>query len=465
MLNNLPPELIGRALSQNFSSEEDERRKEMALNKDYFYDKQEQSIELLNDDQSPTVLNILKPIVKKKTSLLYSQPPLREYVGSNLSIGVIENIYKENNIDQLLLQADLLAELTGSALILPVFNDNFEYKIQLRLYDASNITALANEDDSRELDAISIVQMVDRVVGDDLSVERRLKQQIWTPETIYKYEGNVLLGQEPNPYNMIPFVNFKGDEVYDQYFGHAPARGLRLLNETINRTLTDFGFSIKFQSFTPIALSGTRGDTVVSIHPGRAFNLPAGATAEVLQTNPKLADVLEYIKFLEEKAYELSNVPKISVIGGGDGNSGRELMIRWFPLLQVFQEKGIRWSKYEKALANTILFVLGIEPLEELNITYVKSSILPLTEENDTLKEDIELGIKTAADELMRRKPELSKEEAEAVILENVAFNDKMNSSNQEIGNDSLPPELPLVEELIEPAAQVVADGEEENGE
>lgn len=427
-LNNLPTNLIGRALTHNFSQEENDRREEMNLNKDYYYDKQEQTICLYNDDQDPVVLNVLKSIVRKRASLLYSHAPQREFIGPAASVAFLEAVYAENNIDQLLLQADLNAELTGSALIAPVVDEEMEFGVRLRMWDASTACALANEDNPQTLDALSIVRVVDRIQNEELDVERVLKQQIWTPYKIYTYEGNVLVGTEENPYGFIPFANFKGEEVYDQYLGHAPARGLRILNQNMNAVLTDFQFCIKFQGFTPIAISGMTGDTIVQIHPGRALSLPAGAVATTLSTDPKLQEILEYIKWLEEKAFETSSVPKISVVGGGEATSGRELMIRWFPLLQVFNEKSLRYTQYELELANTVLMVAGLPTLDDINVEYVEAAILPISAEDDDLAQDIELDIRTPADEVKRRNPVLTIDEAKTIVLENKDFNDSLKS-------------------------------------
>jgi hypothetical protein len=455
-VGNLPANLIGRALTQNFSAEDKDRRDEMDLNKDYYYDKQEQTISLYNDDQTPYVLNILKPIVRKRASLLYSHAPNRIFDGPSQSAAFLEAVYEENNINQLMLQADLYSELTGSALITPVVNEEWDNGIQLRMYDGSSCTALASEDDPQELDALSIVKQVDRIVNSNLDVERVLKQQIWTKETVFEYEGNVLMGSETNELGFIPFANIKGEEVYDQYFGHAPARGLRLLNQSLNALITDFAYVIKFQGFTPVAISGMSGDSRISIHPGRALCLPAGAAAMTLNTNPKLSDTLAFIAWLEEKAYESTGVPKIAVVGGGEAKSGRELMVRWFPLLQVFQEKSTRFQVYELELANTILAVVGLPLLNAVKVEYVKDAILPLLAEDDDLLQDIQFNIKTPADELMRRKAELSIEEAEQIILANKEFNDSLKSA-------SVSEEDPNGEKVDnqEPDASVIEDEEE----
>jgi hypothetical protein len=444
-LTNIPQVVTSRAITHNFSQEEQDRRDKARLNKEFYYSKQDQQIVLVNEDMEPVYLNFTYPIVRKRATMLYSQPNVREFVGSSQSIKFLEQVYKDNIIDELLLQVDLNAELTGSVIVTPVIDESKISGVRLRMYDASNISPLSEEDDPSVLEALSIVRIVDRIPNENINkitsknaeVKRVLKQQIWTKTDILTYEGEVLVSSESNELDFLPFVNFKGEEVYDQYIGYAPARPIRELNETLNRILTDLGMTVKFQAFTPIAVSGFSGDSIISLHPGRALNLPAGAGADVLATSPKIKETMEFIAWLEDKAYETNQTPKISVVGGGEARSGRELVIRWFPLLQVFEEKSQRYKRYELELANLILRWAGMPFIEEVNVKFNRESVLPLQEEEDTLELDISLNIKTAVDEVMRRNPALTEAEAEAIVLSNRDFNQSLIKEKDKEENES----------------------------
>ena len=52
-LSSVPQAVTSRAITNNFSLEEEQRREEMRLNKDFYYGKQEQQLTLVNDDQDP----------------------------------------------------------------------------------------------------------------------------------------------------------------------------------------------------------------------------------------------------------------------------------------------------------------------------------------------------------------------------------------------------------------------------
>ena len=99
-------------------------------------------------------------------------------------------------------------------------------------------------------------------------------------------------------------------------------------------------------------------------------------------------------------------------------------MIRWFPLLQVFQEKTNRFNRYELNLANTILAIAGLEPVEDVNIKWPEESLLPFSAEDDNLERDITLSIKSPVDEIMRRNPHMDEQEAVAEWEENKAQNE-----------------------------------------
>lgn len=446
--SNVPISLTTMALAHNFAQEEESRRAEMRLNRDYYYDQHEQSIDLVNEDQSPVTINLTKPIISKRSNLLYSNKLVRVFDGPQPSINFISQVYTDNNIDHFLLMADLASEMTGSALITPVFDETKESNIRLKMYDTTEVSVIAKEDDFNIPEVLSIIRVLDRVAegrivdkSDSPKVERVIKQQLWTEGAIVEYDGNVLVRSEPNELGFIPFVNFKAMEVHGQYFGHAPARNVRKINQQINRMLTDLSFSIKFQGYSPIAISGMSGDTLVVMHPGRALNLPAGASVQSLSVDPKIEQVLSVIQWLEQKCYETASVPMISVVGGGSATSGRELMIKWYPLLKIFHEKAQRFQKYELELANTILRYAGLDPINNVNVDYRVDDLLPITEAEDTLAFDLKYHIKTPVDELMRRDTNLSEEEAQAIVFANKDINTDLGQvdlNNDETGGHNV---------------------------
>ena len=104
-------------------------------------------------------------------------------------------------------------------------------------------------------------------------------------------------------------------------------------------------------------------------------------------------------------------------------------MVRWFPLLKVFQEKSNRYAIYELQLANMILAINGYAPVEDLKIHWPEESILPYSPEDENLERDIRLSIKSPIDEIMRRDPHMTEIEAEAEYLLNI--NQNKNSTEQ----------------------------------
>lgn len=433
--DSVPASITQRAMANNFSLEEKSRRESALLNKDFYYGKQEKHLITVNDDQLPFTLNLTQPVVKKRSTLLYKKPLQREFTGPSNSISFIESVYADNSIDSLLNQVDLLSELTGSALVMPEVvevSELYTQGIKLRIFDSSAFSALADQENPNEAEAISIIRLVDRLAStstkENPQVERVLVQQIWTKDAVVRMEGHLIKGSSGNDFGFLPFVNFKGEEVYDQYLGHAPATLIRKANHDINQVLTDLGYMIKMQSATPIALEGYQAGEGITIHPGRAFSMPSGAKATVLQLNPKIQETLEFVKFLEEKVFENSSVPKITIVGG-EGQSGRELLVRWFPLLQVFQEKTVRFEKYELELANMILRVAGLPTVEEVHVDYPEADLLPLSTSEETMEQDFRFNLSTPIDEMMRRNPELSEEEAQVEVLANKEINDNLMST------------------------------------
>jgi hypothetical protein len=435
-LDTAPVSITQRAMSAAFNQEEKERRQEAEYNIQAYYGQQEQFLQLINDDVEAVVLNLVKPIVHKRCSMLYSRPLIREFDGPAASVSLLQQIYDDNSIDALLSQADLYAELTGSSLIHPYPDEFLAGGTRLRLYDGTEFSCLGADEDPATADAIDLVRVVDRLIDPDLAgprhlpeVERVLQHQIWTPTSVSFYEGSQLIGTQENPYGFLPFTNFMGEEVHDQYIGYPCATLVRKLNTQINTLLTHLCFMIKMQAGTPIVLSGFNSGESVVVHPGRALNIPAGAAADVLNLEPKLEETLAAIQYLESQLYMSSGVPKITV-EGGDGDkthiSGSQLLVRWFPLMSLFNEKTTRYERYELQLANMILATRGMAPITALNIIWPSERILPFSPYDETLERDVKLNITSPLDEIRRRNPEMDEAEAKREL----AGNRRVNEAN-----------------------------------
>jgi hypothetical protein len=440
MNDSIPVSITSRALTNNFSIEEKARREEAIKNKDFYYDKADKYIDQVTPDVDIATVNLVRVITKKRTSLLYNQNLVREYDGPQSSVDFLTNFYKYMNIDKFLYAVDIVSELTGTGLVHIKSSDN-EYNIKLQLFDGSEISVLPTTYDPNEPDAVSLIRMYDRLVERNGAImsERVLEQQIWTQTSVTTYTNGyntnpILNNTFTHELPVMPFVAFKGEDVEGQYLGHSSCTSWRKLNDTYNHMLTHLGFMVKMESSSPIVLTGYESGEGIMVHPGRAINLPIGASANILSFNPKISDALETIKYIEDKIYDTSSVPKVTVIGG-NASSGRELMIQWFPLLQVFKDKAVRYKRYEKQLADTILTLVGLPLINDINIHFPEESVLPLSTEEDNLQRDIDLNLKSPIDELMRRKPGLSEQEAEVEIRSNKSFNDFILNNTQGVNN------------------------------
>lgn len=428
-----PASITQKALQASLDIEEKTRKEAAQLNKDFYYGKQEQSLSLMNEDVEPVVLNLMKPIMDKRCGILYCRPLRRQFEGPAASIAFLEQVYKDNNVDTLLQRADLLSELTGSVLIHPYQDEYVKSGYRLRIYDATQFSAVGQDGDADTADAISLVRVVDRLVdgsrlGQDGSInsERILAQQIWTADAVVFYEGNMLKGSVENPLGFLPFVNIKGEEVHDEYIGYASALNVRKLNNNINQMMTQLAFTIKMQSGTPIVLSGFASGETITVHPGRALNIPAGATANALDLNPKIMDTLNTIQYLEDRLFSTSSVPKVTIEGGNADKthiSGAAITLRWYPLLQVFQQKAVRFLRYELDLANMLCAVAGMPPIDSVSVDFPEESILPTITDTVQFEQDLKFGLTTPIDEMQRRNPLFTDAEAQIEWMTNIEIN------------------------------------------
>lgn len=422
--DSIPNSLTAQALANNFAKEEQARRNAADVNKDFYYGRQKTYVELFNLEAVPVWVNLTHPVIHKRSSLLYNRKLVRTIEGPSASIKFLDQVYEDNDIDSFLLQVDLLSELTGSVLVSPVMKEDEEgvTKVKLLMWDGSQISVIADEEDPTVPAAVSLIKLVDRLVkgweGGVPQNERLIMQQVWTNEGVVTWEGKTNVQSDANTLGFLPFVNFQGEEVWGNFIGHPPAELVRNINQVINQVWTDLAYMIKMQAGTPIVIEGYKSGEPVQMQPGQALTLPVGASAGVLNLNPKINESLAVLQELEEKLFETSSVPKVSIVGG-EGNSGRELLVRWFPIVDVYREKSVRYEKYEFNLANLILRMADLEPIIKLDIQYPGEENLPLSPSEENLEQDIVLGIRSPLDEIMRRKPNLTKDEALAEALEN----------------------------------------------
>jgi hypothetical protein len=425
--DSIPASITARALANNFTIEEKARREAASVNKNFYYGNTTDYVTLFSTEVEPITVNYTRPIINKRTSLLYNKKLVRDITGPDASIKALEQVYSDNEIDSLLLKVDLMAELTGSVLVMPELDDTLKGRIRLRCWDGENVSAVSKEDNSEEAESISLVRLTSRLLkgweNGSPQVERIIQQQIWTNEQVVKYDGSVLVTSETNELGYIPFVNFYGEEVYGQYIGFAPAAIVRKLNAIINQKLTDLSYTIKMQAATPVFITGYSSADQIILHPGRAISLPAGATADNLRLWPQIDETLNTIKYLEDKIYDTSSVPKISIVGGETAKSGKELLVRWFPLTQLYKEKSIRWEKYEYNLANMILKVLNLEPIDNINVDYPDEDNLPFSTNDENLDRDIRLGLTSPSKEILKRNADLTEDEALSIFEENIQEN------------------------------------------
>ena len=67
--------------------------REHLKNKDFYYGRQEQYVSLVNEDVDPITVNLVNPIITKRSSLLYNRTLVREFDGPASSVKALEDIY------------------------------------------------------------------------------------------------------------------------------------------------------------------------------------------------------------------------------------------------------------------------------------------------------------------------------------------------------------------------------------
>jgi len=250
-----PASITQQAVAQNFSKNEKYRRELAVKNKNVYYGNLADYLNRFNQEQKMTIVNLVKPIVSKRASMLYGAPLVRELEGPSVSVAALEQVYADNDYDAFLGQVDLLAELTGSVLVSPVPNEELQGGIKLIPYDGSMLSALPSEEDPTEPVALSLLKTIYRLVStyesNNPQMESLLREEIWTDDSITvrisRQGDNPAVTEEtiPNELGYMPFTIFKGEDVPNKYLGTSPTTNLAELNIAYNQLLTDLNYTVK----------------------------------------------------------------------------------------------------------------------------------------------------------------------------------------------------------------------------
>lgn len=273
----------------------------------------------------------------------------------------------------------------------------------------------------------------------DLSLDAnyQLKHAYWDDERVIIYDeyGNVKEEHEHN-FGQMP-IAFTHREYPIAEFYAAGAEDIVSCNESINILLTEANLGMRFQMFGQQVVTGfytdekqlrTGTDELVVIPEGAKFEnvAPSGNVDEALKLCKTMMDICAqnnhlYVSFAESS----SDRP----------TSGIALKIKDLERFEDFQDDVEMWREHEHSLyevERAVAAAEGINLPDEFAVDFNEPNY-PLTagDQINIEKWELEQGITTPAQLLMKRNNELSIEEAQAIIDQNKETNGRPEQQEQ----------------------------------
>jgi len=435
--------------------------------KDFFEDEQEKYIPRVGaetvkhwKEREKLTVNYSHPVIEKKASV-YEGDPVR-YVDKENIKTLLEPCWNQSTFQSV----DLQAEMGGYSAI-KIYFENEELYYQV--IPAETLFPYVNEN-TKELLAMDMRSK--RVVYKQGKSKEILYDQVWTEFLVQEFENGQPMGEaQIHSYGCIPFVFFFCN-TRDRDFSNTPAVFSTVqLNQKINVLLSDLRYIIRHQSFAILKHKNAQKDyetgqfkmPKMEIGPSTILHLPEGEDY-VYEPAPgalTIASILEVVKFLVEKLFETSQIPTVTIAPSTTIASGVSLEVQWYPLENYLKKKRSSYRESEQTLATKSILVwnnLHGVPMETdftFTIDFSEENVPTTSSEvRETDRFEIDLGVKTAVDVLMRENPDLTEEEALKQLMENLNLTKVLN----EVKTSFSPAETKSIEEQVD--KELAGEGE-----
>ncbi len=397
-------------------------------------------------NKRPKVFFNLTEAVAETLALLYSRPVKREFIDEkNEPIQAIADTFQEvcEDFTAVMQDIDELTILEGVMGIRPIWDEE-ENKITFRVYTPDMIDVYETDEGRVEAVVIEFGVLTPPVKAlsstgkilvaipkwDEETSNTNIIKHIWTREMFYKVKDGKVVEETPNAYGEIPIVFFRNQKpIMDFWSSKIPGRQIVNANETLNKMMTDLIWGILFQSHGQLALYGARKDFIPIFGPDTYINLPENAKAEILAPKFEVEKILFAVNSIIDMALLSLRIPKGAVrMEATQTKSGVALVAEQAPLIDFQKKRALRFKSYEKKLIQLALKTADI--YGQRNIPENYKVRINYTEPKEPLNQN-EMNmwqfkflnnIASPVDFLMAKDPDLTRDEAEKIVIQNKAW-------------------------------------------
>lgn len=333
------------------------------------------------EDGEPLVtLNYTRALVNKAVAWLVGEGMTVKVpdVLKDHTLPVINEVWKYNLVDQLLLTIALMGGVTGDVFILVTYapptaqarrvNPHTRGQIRIQLLNSEQVFPMWDPMDTNVLTAVRIETIFH---DDSLTAQqsadnagrqlhtRRFTQTITATQIIEQYQGSEPVVRE-NPLGEIPLIHIKNDPVPGEYYGLSDLNDLIDLNRELNEKATDISDIINYHAAPVTVVKGAKVRNLERSPRNIWSGLPPEADVFNLQLQGDLGASINYWNSIRTSMLEISGIPEGS-LGAQQAisnTSGVALHTQYQPLVEKTNRKK---TTYQPGLQDVNYFILRIK--------------------------------------------------------------------------------------------------------
>lgn len=259
---------------------------------------------------------------------------------------------------------------------------------------------------------------------EDVSLSENLKWAYWDDQRfiIHDYYGKIVLEDE-NPYGILPFFFTHRENQTDSFYVSG-ANDIMNCNEQANILLTELQLGLRLHMFGQYWISGINEDgTITRVGSDVIIDVPEDGRFGIENPSANISETLDALKLQIELCAKNNHLDITWAELKDRPPSGVSLMIRDLERHEDYLDDIDLWKIYEEEcykVERVIAKANGIDLPNNFSVDF-NEPIYPLSAQEQIMKDDWELehGLISEVDILMRKNPDLTESKAEKIIKNN----------------------------------------------
>ena len=263
------------------------------------------------------------------------------------------------------------------------------------------------------------------------------KEEIWDKKKEYFYVDGSHKEDQPNPYGFIPITIFRNKNLLHNWFTPPPMI-LLTIQDTLSMMFTHGNRLSHWQTHAQWAMYGDFQGDKINIAPNAVVHIPnPSGKLEAIAPSADIKSLIEWINTVMKFSSNIEGIPDSLYVSSGANKSGVAIMASNEVLKDFLRKRSKIFLKSEQEILLKAMKVIahheGINIPDDLRV--VVSHTMPKSpmnaQELNQWQFELLNNIRTEADYLISKNPNMNKKDAEKIIKENKEFRDSL--AKQEI--------------------------------